>query len=280
MSIYEQIIRYGHYFIFSIKKYKVVFVLSLLVGFAPFIYKYIGSSRAYESTFTVAYDELVRKIYGDRLNKINALVQQKDYKKAASFLGISPSDASKLVSVQGRNIVGEELSKDMNTDRIPFIVRFVVKDSSKIGIIQTGIVNFLEWGNDYMAGRSKMKIREIDEEIAYIEGQMRVMDSIKGKYLSERVETVTAPNATTPSYSSIFQFSYELYKKRQDLLRKKEMPGTIQVVDDAIVSRSTGGPLLKILVFGTALGMFIYLGSILFLIPMLNYKEPEGPEMN
>jgi hypothetical protein len=272
MTIYTQIIRYSHDFIFSIRKYKLAFLLSVLIGFSPFILKYINSVNTYESSFTVSYDELTRKIYGDRLAKINSLVQQNDNARTSTLLGISTKDASSIISVEGKNILGEELSKDMNTDRIPFVVKITVKDSSKIDAIQKGIVEFLETGTAYMVNKKKIKVKEIDDEIAYIDGQMAVMDSIKRKYLNEQVTTSTR-DGNNNSNGNIFQFSYDLYKKKQDLLRKKEMPGTLQVVDDAIVSKSTNKSLLLSLIMGTALSFIVYSIIVFYIIPVFNYKE-------
>ncbi len=275
MNFYEQVIKYGHRFVFGITKYKAVFLLSLIIGFTPFVYRYIKAGNTYEAAFTVAYEELVRKIYGDRLNKLNALVQQHDYTKTASYLGVSKAEAATIVSIEGKNILGEDLSKDMNTDKIPFVVKIEVKDSAKINLVQRGVLNFLETGNEFLANKSKVKNKEIDEEIAYIDAQLRVMDSLKRKHLSERSENSASGNSAAPSSNTLFQFSYELYKKKQELLRKKEMPGMIQVVDDAIVSRSDSGSLLMTLILGTIVSFFIYLVAILLIIPIINYKEYE-----
>jgi hypothetical protein len=244
----------------------------MLIGLTPFMLKYKNDIKGYEASFTVSYDELVRKIYGDRLLKINSLVKQKDYKRIASFLGVKENVAQSLLSVEGTNILGEELSKDMNTDRIPFIVNMTVRDSSHISALQNGIVVFLEYGNEYMSNKNKIKKKEIASEIGFIDEQLDIMDSVKRKLISESLSVDKNKDGNNNS-APVFQFSYDLYKKKQDLLRKQEMPSTLQVVDDAIVSKSTNKSLILNLAGGIIAGCLIYIISIGFILPVINYKE-------
>ena len=270
-EIYIKIIKTCHNLLFGIKKHKIAFIISMLIGLAPLMLKYQSDLAGHEASFTVAYDELVRKIYGDRLLKINTLITQKDYKKTATFLGIKESTVKALLSVKGTNILGEDLSKDMNTDRIPFIVTITVKDTSQIPELQKGIINFLEFGNDYMLGKNKIKKAEIAAEIEFIDSQLDIMDSIKRKMSTGKLNMDNSKEAN--NMAPVFQFSYDLYKKKQDLLRKQEMPSNLQVVDDAIVSKSTGRSIIIHLVIGLFAGWIIYLFTIGFILPVINYKE-------
>ena len=46
------------------------------VGIVPLFVKNMKDGNAYRASFTVMFEELTRKIYGDRLSKLNALVQR------------------------------------------------------------------------------------------------------------------------------------------------------------------------------------------------------------
>ena len=221
-------------------------------------------SGNFRASFTVAYDEMVRKIYGDRLNKVNILVQRKDVPTVARLLGVSNKDASSLLAIKGKNILGEELSDDLNADKVPFIVEMTVKDSSSILRLQAGIVKFLETGNAYLANNRALKIQQIEDEIRFIDRQMSMMDSLKKLY---NVSSFSM-NEYNNSLTNIYSFSYDLYKSRQILVRKKEMPGAIQVLDDAIAAKKTGWPVTLMVFGGLTGGFLLFFFIVIFIKPV------------
>ncbi len=226
----------------------------------------IPKSNQFKASFTVAYDDLVRKIYGDRLYKINLLVNRGDFEKVAYYLSVDKHTASTLRSVKGKNIVGEDLTDDMNTDRIPFVIKIEVTDSAAISKLQAGLVSFLEEGNAYSATTKALKIKEINDELQFIDEQLRMMDSLKRKFNDGAVATTNNQNS---SATNIYDFSYELYNKRKDLLRKKSMPGTIQVIDDAIVAQASGFPMIVMVILGVIGGFLLFIVTALFIKPAL-----------
>lgn len=232
----------------------------------------LSQKNYYKSSFTVSYDDLVRKIYGDRLEKINILVSHHNYDKVSQLLGLPLSTSKTLVKIKGTNILGQDLSEDMNTDRIPFIVTITASDSSKIPAIQSGIVNFLEEGNNYMAEKKGIKNKEVLEEIEFIDKQMRMMDSLKKKY-NENSFSISEMKNTNSSASTIYQFSYELYKRRQELARKKSMPSNVQVLDDAIAPKPVQKSTVTIFILGLFIGTCLYIFMKYIVIPVIRGRR-------
>ncbi len=271
-NLYYNIIKLLNRLIVSIRKNLLLLILCIAIGCVPFLVQYITNSNNYKASFTVAYDEVGRKIYGDRIEKINSLVQRGEYQKVANALGVKLSLCEALISVEGTNILGEDLSKDLNTDRIPFIVNIVVKDSTAITPIQNGLLNFLETGNEFMATRKKIKLLENMEELSYIDREMKVIDSlIKNENIGSH--EIPKTNTNTKNTGSLFEFSYELYKRKQELLRKERMPSSLLIVDDAIVYVEAKRPLALVLVLGFATGFILYIMLIAFIIPAFKFKE-------
>lgn len=272
-NFYQTLIKMLHGLIVSLKKNIVLFILCMTIGIVPLFVKNMKDGNAYRASFTVMFEELTRKIYGDRLSKLNALVQRDEQAKVAMLLDVDKKMAMSIKSIEAKNILGEDLDKDLNTDRIPFIVEFVTKDSSQVLPLQKAIVKFLETGNEYMADRTRIKNLERNEELEFINNQLRVMDSLnrKGNFQTGSL-TASAGKASDQS-SQAYDLSYELYKRKQELLRKERMPGTLMVLDDAIVSEEAKQSLLFVLVVGTAIGLFIYTALVAFLIPAFRYKD-------
>lgn len=269
-SLYYKLIRLLHLFIVSIKKNIWLFIICMLVGIVPLILKNRGDAQHYKASFTVSYDELFRKIYGDRLGKINSLIGRQQYEKVAVALQVPLATASTLVKVEGKNILGEDLSKDLNTDRIPFIVNIIVKDSSAVTSLQNGLVGFLETGNEFLADRKAVKVLETKEELEYVESQMHTMDSLNRRGVFSTGSTAKTDDKAA---NSLFEFSYELYKRKQELLRKQRMPSSLMVVDDAIVSTAAQRSILIVIAMGAVIGLFLFVALVWFVIPAFRFKE-------
>lgn len=274
-NFYYTLIKMLHGLLVSLRKNIVLFILCLAVGIVPLLLKNIKDGGAYKASFTIMFEELTRKIYGDRLSKLNALVQRDEMGKVATLLDIDKKTAQSIKSIEAKNILGEDLDKDLNTDRIPFIVEFVTKDSSLVLPIQKSIVKFLETGNEYMADRTRVKNLERSEELEFINNQLRVMDSLnrKGNFQTGNIGSTGTSSKSAEQSGATYDLSYELYKRKQELLRKERMPGTLMVLDDAIVSEEAKHSLFFVLIVGTAIGLFLYTALAAFIIPAFRYKD-------
>jgi len=274
-NFYHTLIKMLHGLLVSLRKNIVLFIFCMAVGIVPLLLKNINDGGAYKASFTLMFEELTRKIYGDRLSKLNALVQRDELGKVATLLDIDKKTAYSIKSIEAKNILGEDLDKDLNTDRIPFIVEFVTKDSSLVLPIQKSIVKFLETGNEYMADRTRIKNLERGEELEFINNQLRIMDSLnrKGNFQTGTISNTQANSKTTEQSTATYDLSYELYKRKQELLRKERMPGTLMVLDDAIVSEEAKHSIIFVLVVGTAIGLFLYTALAAFIIPAFRYRD-------
>jgi hypothetical protein len=259
-------------FIAGIRRNIVLFLICIIGTTGLVIFYFSKDKNSYDFSFTVSYDELVRKVYGDRIVKLNTIVKENDYSRLANLLSVDQKTASALINIKAKNIVGDALEKDMNTDKIPFVVTCRVTDTATISKLQTGIVSFLEEGNKYLSSKMAIKIKEIDNEISFIDSQLTMMDNLKKEY-QQFAEDASPSTKEKTSPSGLYEFSYELYKKRQDLIKKKEMPSNLQVIDDAIVPRPAKKSIVMLSIVGIILGFVVYTIVIGIVIPVFR-KEP------
>lgn len=269
-TLYKKVISTLYFFYADVKKNLVVFLSSIILVTGLFLILNLRKSNTYSASFTVLYEELVRKVYGDRLDKIDILLKS-NKSKAQSLLNIDPKAMATLKEISSTNIIGEKLSKDINTDRIPFVVNIYLTDTTYTSEIQDGIINYLENGNDYLIDKRKLKIKEIDEELAFIDLQLAMMDTLKRRYYTEG--SIKTDPTTGASEGSVYQISYELYKKRQELMKKKEMPMNLYVIDDALIPVRNNKPYILIVFAGIFCGFILYLGMAYLVLPVLRYKE-------
>jgi hypothetical protein len=269
-GLYHAIIKMLHILFASIRAHIVLFIVCVSICSIPLVIGAVINSNYYKASFTIAYDELFRKVYGDRLGKLNSLVQRNEYSKLAYNLHTNIEIVKSLQSIEGKNILGDNLSKDMNTDNVPFIVNIVVKDSATIIPLQNAIVSFLEIGNDFLQERKSVRLKETNEELAYINRQMAVIDSLNSHGVTKVFEVDKSDK--DKSAGSLFEFGYQLYKRKQELVRKERMPSSLFVVDDAIVSVKAGISPIIALAIGIIAGAILFIVIALFIIPAMRYK--------
>lgn len=270
-GFYNAMLKLIHANIVIMKTNAIVFFICVGLCTIVFaIYSY-ANSNYYKASFTIAYDEFFRKLYGDKLEKINLLLNQQEYSKLANSLHANIEVVKSLKRIEGENILGGKLKDDLNTDNIPFVVTIVVKDTSVIYQLQSAIVNFLEVGNDYLKQRKMVRLDEIDEELSYLNKQIVAVDSV----ISQSIKSVfrRTEDDTEISVVSLIERKYQLYKQKQELVRKERMPSSLFVIDDAIVSEKAGMPLLLAIAIGTLCGFILFLIVVLLFIPALRYKS-------
>ena len=267
LNIYWGFINILRSFLVSLKKNIGLFIGCVLIVAALLLFNHFRNQGKYVASFTVAYDDLVRKIYGDRLYKLNLLVDRGQYDRVSKLLGLTEDQAKSLLQIRGKNILGENLTEDLNTDKIPFVVEIMVADTSAIPEIQAGIVGFLETGNAYLATTKKMKVLEIEEELKFIDQQLGMMDSLKKKYNATELAGSDNVEKSAP-LSTIYNFSYDLYKRRQELIRKRTMPDAIQVLDDAIAVKKSNLTAASLTILSLIGGFFLFLFIIVFVKPV------------
>lgn len=271
-SIYATLINTFQAVILLIKNNILLFLVCIGIPFGIGLYKYNNHKNEYKASFTVSYDELVRKIYGDRLSKLNSLAARRDIQKLSAILQVSPTVASKLLQVYGENIFGEDLTQDLNTDKIPFVINLIVSDTSSIAEIQYGVAGFLEKGNAFLKERKTLKSKEVEDELAFIDQQLSMMDSLKRIY-NEHPNVGKGDEKSGSSISSLYQFSYELYKRKQEILRKKAMPSNIQIIDDIIIPSQNRKPMLTYAISSIVIGSLSFFLIVLFLLPVIKMKK-------
>lgn len=270
-SLYDKVIAALYSFYMDIRKNAVVFLVCIILVPVIFIFLNAEKSNIYKASFTVMYEELVRKVYGDRLAKLNVLVEN-NKGKAKVMLGLSDKQIKSLKNVEGTNILGEPLSKDLNVDRIPFVVNIYMSDTNHVKDIQEGIIHYLENANSYLTSKRQLKVDEINDEISFIDNQLKMMDSLKKRYQSGNAGPITSA-MNNGSESALYSLSYDLYKKKQELLKKKEMPMNLYVIDDAIVPTKSNRSYMVVTAAGLFLGFVLYLFIAYLILPVIRYKE-------
>ncbi|HXS38459.1 MAG TPA: hypothetical protein VN721_17280 [Flavipsychrobacter sp.] len=272
-NICYNVLKIIYTFLRDVKRNILLFIFCVVLVSCVSLYYRYAQPDTYTASFTISYREMVRLVYGNQLYKLNELVQRKDYKRVGQFLGMSEADASDLISLNAKNVLGVNLEKDLDNDRGPFVVTMVVKKASSIYMLQYGILHFLET-NPLTVERRKVRMKEIDDELAFIDRQLAMMDSLKiafNKHLPTEIN-----EKSDNSISSVYKFSYDLYKKREVLIKEKLIPDNLQVADSVISpqNRKISNQLLAIISVAAILILYSFL--VYLIIPAWKKVKESG----
>ena len=266
-NMHDKIIAFFHGVYVDMKANIVILLACVIFFTGVLVFSNIKKGSTYTSSFTVVYEELVRKIYGDRIKKLNTLLNS-NKGKAQALLGLDKNTMADIEEISATNILGEDLTKDLNTDRIPFIVYITVSDTSNVAKIQNAILSYLETGNDYLNDKRKLKIAELNNELLFIDNQLNMLDTLKRKYYG----VANSSESSDMSEANVYQVSYELYKKKQELLKKIEMPQNLYIIDDALIPTKNNRSYVLITLAGIIAGFIAYLFIVYFVLPVIRYK--------
>lgn len=266
-NVYDKIIAFLHSVYVDMKANIIVLLACVIFFTGALVFSNIKKGNTYTSSFTVVYEELVRKIYGDRIKKLNILLNN-NKARAQHLLALDKKTMADIEEISATNILGEDLTKDLNTDRIPFIVYITVRDTSNIAKIQNAILSYLETGNEYLNERQKLKTDELNEELQFLDNQLNMMDSLKRKYYRPGNSTEKGEM----SEANVYQISYDLFKKKQELQKKLGMPQNLYIIDDVLIPTKNNRSYIIITLAGIVAGFIAYFFVVYIILPVIRYK--------
>ncbi len=269
-NVYEQLIWALNKYITDIRRNMALLVSCLVIFIGILVYINYKKSSVYKASFTVTYEDLTRKVYGDRLSKLNSLLEN-NRAKAGALLNTSDGALKSLRKIEGKNILGEKLSEDLNTDRIPFVVSMYITDTAYVDELQSNILQFLESGNEYLSEKRQMKMNEYEQELKFINKQLSMMDSLKTVYNNEE-STSSKKSSSADGGTTLYELSYTLYKRKQELNEKLTMPKNLYVIDDAIVTNQSHKSYIVMTLLGLIIGLVVYTILAYIVVPAIRYK--------
>lgn len=117
------------------------------------------------------------------------------------------------------------------------------------------------------------------EELDYINKQLSTIDTVYKKSGSAEPLPVAQSKpsdnsaASEQADNSLIEFSYTLYKRKQELMRKQRMPQNLLIIDDAIVSVQKKRSTLIMIAAGGVIGFIFYALIAGIILPAIRFRE-------
>ena len=229
-------------------------VIGLLLGY---LY-YVTRPVYYKVSMVVEFNELTKKTYAEMLGQLSKLTGSTA--RLSRELNISPEVAANITSIDSRNMNDDPLQQDTSTRKYqPFKIILGLRNNQIADTLERAVVNYLN--NTPFLRKIKIEQKKITvEKLAYINGDLLKMDSLKSEYN----HFLSRPNPAT-FYNNAFNPA-ELYEQSAELAKERDILKRWLAMDTAAVTIIDG---FKATSSPQSIGLFnsmLILGSVGFLI--------------
>lgn len=248
----------------SVKKRPWRFRLLVALGAAFAVFQLFQKAQKYIVRCTYQYEELHPKVFGDMTSKLNALIRDESYNKLAGLLQLTPEEVEYIISIEVTDNRGKKLEQNYSLHREPMIVEIELTDPIEDKRLEKGITDYFN-SNPFIASRLGPKIENLKKEKAYIQDNLKKIDTILANYYANRatpLSGITIENSQVEDAYDVLKFSRELIQREQEVDKQLVHPENMYAVDNFIVipaARFSTGPIIGAAILGIAMGFLISL---------------------
>ena len=222
-------------------------------------------SRTYGGTTTLIYADLHPKIFGDMIEKLDALIAFRQTERASDLLHLAPSQVEKIKRIKITDTRGRSLLKNYTMAKEPLILSIELTEMLAEDSLEKALIDYLN-ENPFTAERIDLKKELWREELSYNEQKIATIDSVLNiLYTTEgRLETsssgVTIENAEGKNAYELLSFSRELLQRKSEIENQLANPENVIPIDHLLIlpqAKFGLGSLLKQVVLGLVIGILV-----------------------
>ncbi|HXS37527.1 MAG TPA: hypothetical protein VN721_12565 [Flavipsychrobacter sp.] len=223
--------RIFHYIAASIKKY---FVLAIIIFVAingtGFFYWY-SRQPVYESQMVCMFNSLGKKTHGEVIQQLDNLAKTHSYDALSKNLGLSLDQAKSIVSIDGRNMAGYPLYKDISSDRSPIYITVKSTDKAVFEPLQTALIAYLNNYSPFRKTNNEIEMKVINEKIEFMDKDIASIDSVIHSYSIFLKNVKSDSIAGFTNIATLFSYKEQLEEKETQLeWQKRETQQNIELL--------------------------------------------------
>jgi|GEM_PF-4897973 len=216
-----------------------------------------------ELTMLVKFNDMTRSTYSNMISSLNDLATSRSYDRLATEMDIRPSDAAQISDVILEEPKKDDaLQKDDTSQRVPLQVVISLRSITVSDAVQKGFLAFLN-GSPYLKSLKSAQLTYYREELSFIDGELRKLDSLKVEYNKSINSGKTATiyyNAFNPA--EIYSRSFALMQEKQNLIRwfatEQDAVSLISAIkQDKLVKKRSGNVIVLGFITGFVISLLI-----------------------
>jgi hypothetical protein len=156
------------------RRYRIAFIIAILVGIAIGCLKYYSSGKMYKSRLILHSSFLTNLEEIEIINSWNELLKRNEYTTLAQSLNCSEVILSKVASIEGAEILKNYSASNPNG----FYIDARILDNAVLPELQKAIVYGLN-NTEYVKQKLLLRKKDLEELIASAEGEIQKLDSTR-----------------------------------------------------------------------------------------------------
>lgn len=246
-------------------RYKRISWPLMLVGAGLAVGALYLKSKVFTMTTTYVYGDLHPKIFGDMIDKLNALIWDYRTGKAAEVTGLTEEQAGQLLRFEVTDSRGRPLSNNYTLHKEPLILTVDMRRAIDEDSLRTAISSYFN-GNPFTADRMEMKKKLLRDELTFIDGKLETIDTVLTNLYAGDTTPAPAEKGITVESSEgknayeLLNFSRELMKRKTEIENNLSFPENVIPIDNFLVlpkARMTPVSLAKSAVAGAVAGFLL-----------------------
>lgn len=222
-------------------------------------------SKVFTMTTTYVYGDLHPKIFGDMIDKLNALIWDNRTGKAAEVTGLTEEQAGQLLRFEVTDSRGRPLSNNYTLHKEPLILTVDMRRAIDEDSLRKAISSYFN-GNPFTADRMEMKKKLLRDELTFIDGKLETIDTVLTNLYAGDTTPAPAEKGITVESSEgknayeLLNFSRELMKRKTEIENNLSFPENVIPIDNFLVlpkARMTPVSLAKSAVAGAVAGFLL-----------------------
>ncbi|SFF06593.1 hypothetical protein SAMN05518672_11538 [Chitinophaga sp. CF118] len=258
------------------KRYWFVMTSLLIVITAGGLLYFSHAEKKFEGKASYEYTSLKRKLYGEAIDNVNALIQTKSYLQLQDILPVSVDQLEHIREIKATNNYGSILSDDMteNNSKI-FYISVKSTDHAVFDSLAITLENYL---NNIVAVRElqQQRIEKFKRAITYREKELIALDSLMHAYtnsLSSNTQSVYPVQKSQINTEALFEKGEKITEEIADMQSFLQDPRAVKLQEPFLVSQILlRKSVLKIA--AVIIIMYIVVSGLLLFI-LLNITRPE-----
>jgi|GEM_PF-3196939 len=264
-----------HQYCKGFKRYWFIMTSLLVVITAGGLLYFLHAGNKFEGTASYGYTSLKRKLYGEAIDNVNALIQTRSYQQLQTLLPLNIHQIKHLREIKATNNYGSLLSDDMteNNSQI-FYISVKSTDHAVFDSLAILLENYL---NNIVAVQElqRQRAEKFKRAITYREKELIALDSLMHAYtnsLNSTTQSVYPVQKGEINTESLFEKGEKITEEITDMQNFLQDPRAVKLQEPFLVSQVL---VQKSVVKFVAVIIIMYLvisGIILFIL--LNITRP------
>ena len=245
--------------------YRLTTGLVTLLTVTALLFMLYQRAQTYEASTTLVYADLHPKIFGDMIDKVDALISFQQTERAAAMLHLDPSQVEKIKSVRITDTRGRSLLQNYTMAKEPLILSIKLTGMLSEDSLERAMIGYLN-NNPFTAERIDLKKQLWREELRYNNEKIATIDSVLSTLYSPQNREdkpsarVTIENSEGKSAYDLLSFSRELLQRKSAIENQLAQPENVFPIDNLLIlpqAKFDPVSILKQVIFGCVIGLLL-----------------------